>query len=176
MADAACDSAETIPTPWSTAEERRAGCEAFCTHMAEGYSIDCFPGASVKTIRAYVKAYPEDFPPDKLERAAREGLLVWERLGLAGVKGELAKFNATAWIFNMKNRAAWRDRIEASGAAETLLSSDAPQPARTVKARPTGEIALSMMALLAKADYETSDEDVNGTEEAGASSEAGKPD
>lgn len=146
--------------------------------MADGYSIDCFPGASVKTIRAYVKAFPEDFPPEKLERAAREGLLVWERLGLAGVKGELAKFNATAWIFNMKNRAAWRDRIEASGAAETLLSGagDTPQAPRTVKARPTGEIALSMMALLAKADYETSDEDLNGTEEAGASSEAGKPD
>ena len=113
--------------------------------------MDCFPEASARTIRHYAKAYPEDFPAEKLEAAAREGLLVWEQLGLQGAKGEIAKFSATAWMFNMKNRAGWRDRQETR--SETVTADQTPAK-QTVKPRPTGEIALSMMALMAQAEYE----------------------
>jgi hypothetical protein len=154
---------------WKTPEERQAACDAFCAHIAEGYSMDSFPDASAKTIRSYAKAYPEDFPAEKLERAARESLLVWERLGMQGAKGEIAGFNATSWIFNMKNRAGWRDKIEATTPPGDG-GGDAPKSGKTVKARPTGEIALSMMALLAKAEYERGDEDAD------VLGEAGKPD
>ncbi len=113
--------------------------------------MDCFPEASARTIRHYAKAYPEDFPAENLEAAAREGLLVWEQLGLQGAKGEIAKFSATAWMFNMKNRAGWRDRQETR--AEPVIADQTPAK-QTVKPRPTGEIALSMMALMAQAEYE----------------------
>ncbi len=136
---------------WKTSRARKAACARFCDHIRQGFSMDCFPEASARTIRHYAKAYPEDFPAEKLEAAAREGLLVWEQLGLQGAKGEIAKFSATAWMFNMKNRAGWRDRQETR--AETVTTDQTPGK-QTVKPRPTGEIALSMMALMAQAEYE----------------------
>lgn len=136
---------------WKTVGARKAACDRFCDHIRQGFSMDCFPEASARTIRHYAKAYPEDFPAEKLEAAAREGLLVWEQLGLQGAKGEIAKFSATAWMFNMKNRAGWRDRQETR--SETVAADQTPAK-QTVKPRPTGEIALSMMALMAQAEYE----------------------
>lgn len=45
----------------------------------------------------------------------------WERVGRMAVIGEVDGFNATAWIFNMKNRFKddWRDKVE-----QDLTSSD----------------------------------------------------
>lgn len=45
----------------------------------------------------------------------------WERVGRNAVIGEVNGFNATAWIFNMKNRFKddWRDKVE-----QDLSSSD----------------------------------------------------
>ena len=87
---------------WPTARARRKVCAEFCAHIAAGYSIDSFPDADGRTIRYYAEQFPEDFPPAKLEEAARRGLLEWERIGKGGARGELAKFNASAWTFAMK--------------------------------------------------------------------------
>ncbi len=137
---------------WKTPEERQAVCERFCLHIGKGFSMDCFPDASAKTIRHYVKAYPDDFPPEKLEEAARRGLLWWERLGRAGAAGKISHFNATAWIFNMKNRAGWRDKSDIQ--ADFSPPQEEGGGTGKVKPRSTGEIALSMMALLTQAEYE----------------------
>lgn len=50
--------------------------------------------------------------------AVKEGRLAseawWARLGREGASGK-ADINPTTWIFNMKNRFAWRDKQEVSG-------------------------------------------------------------
>lgn len=136
---------------WKTRKARQAVCEALCAHIAAGYSIDSFPGADRRTIRYYAEQFPEDFPPEKLEEAARRGLLEWEKIGKDGARGELAKFNASAWTFNMKNRAGWRDRSEVE-AWGILGGPDEAQKLEKFKPRSSEEIALGVMALLTAKD------------------------
>lgn len=137
----------TFNKKWATPEERQAACKAFCEHIAEGYSIESFPLADRKTIRYYAEQHPEDFPPEKLEEAARKGLLEWERIGKQGAKGEISGFNSSSWIFNMKNRAGWRDTkdIEARG---IFGGPDDAKKIETLKPRTSEEIALGVVALL----------------------------
>lgn len=134
---------------WPTTGARRNACQSLCEHMSAGFSLESFPEADRKTIRYYAEQFPEDFPPDKLEEAARKGLLEWERIGKEGARGDLAKFNASAWSFNMKNRAGWRDRSEVEtfgifGGPDDLQKIDALKP------RSSQEIALGVMALLTR--------------------------
>jgi hypothetical protein len=132
---------------WPTAAARQKACAVFCAHIAAGYSLESFPEADRKTIRYYAEQFPEDFPPEKLEEAARRGLLEWERIGKEGASGTLAKFNASAWSLNMKNRAEWRERSE----VETWGILGGPDDATKIeklKPRSSEEIALGVMALL----------------------------
>ncbi|WP_298986402.1 hypothetical protein [uncultured Roseibium sp.] len=141
---------------WPTAEMRRRVCEAFCGHLASGFSIESFPDADRKTIRYYAEQFPEDFPPEKLDEAARRGLLEWEKIGKEGARGDLAKFNASAWSFNMKNRAGWRDRSE----VEAWGIWGGPDEAGQIdkfKPRSSEEIALGVMALLTEKDSRRDD-------------------
>ena len=48
--------------------------------------------------------HPDDFTADRLREAMRRQMLVLEKIGLEGTKGEIKGFNATSWSFNMKNR------------------------------------------------------------------------
>jgi len=134
---------------WPTAEDRQKLCADFCEHLAAGYSIESFPHADRKTIRRYAQEFPEDFPPEKLEEAARRGRLEWEQIGKDGAKGEIAGFNATAWIFNMKNRAGWKDRTEVE-AWGILGGPDDAKKLEQMKPRSTEELALGVMALLTR--------------------------
>ncbi len=99
---------------WKTPEDRKAACEAVCAHLAEGFSKASFPLADWDTVERYMADFPEDFPAKKVEKALRLQKFEWERLGLKGVRGEIDGFNATAWIFNMKNRfrAEWNDTVK----------------------------------------------------------------
>jgi len=130
---------------------------ALCTHIAAGFSLESFPDADRKTIRYYAEQFPEDFPRERLEEAARRGLLEWEKIGKDGARGDLAKFNASAWAFNMKNRAGWRDRSEVE--AWNVLSSP-EEMSRIEKFKPRGaeEIALGVIALLTR-ENSRNDED-----------------
>ncbi|PVB59321.1 hypothetical protein DCO57_22780 [Labrenzia sp. 011] len=147
---------------WPTRKARRAACEALCAHIAAGYSLDSFPGANRTTIRYYVEQFPNDFPPAKLEEAERLGLLEWERIGKEGAKGDLAKFNASAWTFTMKNRAGWQDRPEAD-ARGSPCTGDGIVRAETFKPRSSEEIALGVLALLTAKDMP---EDGDGSQDA----------
>ncbi|MBN9673468.1 hypothetical protein [Roseibium aggregatum] len=145
---------------WPTANARQKACAAFCAHIAAGYSIESFPDADRKTIRYYAEQFPEDFPPEKLETAARRGLMEWERIGKEGARGDLAKFNASAWAFNMKNRAGWRDRSEAEAhGIRGGIWGGAEEGAKveTFKPRSSQEIALGVMALLTREDNNSND-------------------
>ncbi|MEO0980169.1 MAG: hypothetical protein AAFY05_13055 [Pseudomonadota bacterium] len=134
---------------WPTAEQRQHVFAALCSHIAAGFSLESFPDADRKTIRYYAEQFPEDFPREKLEEAARRGLLEWERIGKDGVRGDLAKFNASAWAFNMKNRAGWRDRSEVE-AWNVLSSPEEMSRIEKFKPRSAEEIALGVMALLTR--------------------------
>lgn len=136
---------------WPTAQARQQACASLCAHIADGFSLESYPDADRKTIRYYAEQFPEDFPAEKLEQAARRGLLEWEQIGKAGARGELAKFNASAWSLNMKNRAGWRDRSEVE-AFGILGGPDEIQKIDTLKPRSSHEIALGVMALLTQED------------------------
>jgi hypothetical protein len=147
---------------WPSSQERRQACEALCDHIAAGYSIDSFPAADRKTLRYFAEQFPEDFPVEKLEEAARRGLLEWERIGKDGVRGELPKFNASAWSFTMKNRAGWRDRSEVETWSVLAGTGDAAD-IEALKPRGPEEIALAVMALFSREDMPVHDEDPGAT-------------
>lgn len=100
------------PLKFGTPEKRRAMWDAFCQHVADGYSIKSFPLCDEDTCYSYAKRFPEDCPYEEFEDAKRKALMFWEKLGVAGTTGKLPGFNAATWIFNMKNRAGWTDRVE----------------------------------------------------------------
>ncbi|MGR3220201.1 MAG: hypothetical protein ACUZ8H_10345 [Candidatus Anammoxibacter sp.] len=100
------------PDKWPTPEDRKAACQRFCDHISAGYSIKSWPEADNETVKRYIDNFPEDFSYEQISEAHRTSLLFWEKLGVAGVTGKLKGFNAPTWIFNMKNRAGWRDAMD----------------------------------------------------------------
>lgn len=85
-------------------------------HMAKGLSFESFAaecGVHFDTLYEWVKKNPEFSEAKKIAQA--QSLGVWENIGLQGVKGMIPGFNVAAWIFNMKNRFKWTDKVEVSG-------------------------------------------------------------
>ena len=99
---------------WKTPDARQKAFDEVCTHLEAGYSKTSFPLADWDTVEWYCENYPVDFPTERLKEAMRKHLLKWESIGVNGVNGEITGFNATAWIFNMKNRfrADWNDTVK----------------------------------------------------------------
>jgi hypothetical protein len=99
-----------------------AMCEVVASmgHEGEGVVEVCAQIGIVKdTFYRWVKEKP-DFS-DAVSQYRRNSQVWWERVGRMAVIGEVDGFNATAWIFNMKNRFKddWRDKVE-----QDLSSSD----------------------------------------------------
>lgn len=104
-------------------------------HMKKGYSFESFGaviGRCEKTLFNWLDSYP-DFLQSKKEGTAYSRLF-WEGLGIDGLRGNIPGFNATTWIFNMKNRFGWRDRHDlehsASGNAQLQVQvvMNSPNP------------------------------------------------
>src|SRR5688572_10998862 len=79
-------------------------------HFGKGGSYEAFAGVvgvAIQTLYDWEKRHPEFLA------AKQEGVSlsqhVWEQIGMAGMTGKISGFNATVWIFNMKNRFGWRD-------------------------------------------------------------------
>ena len=70
-------------------------------------------GVHIDTLYEWGKVHPEFSEALKLGEQA--SVSHWEELGHKGVTGQIEGFNASAWIFNMKNRAHWRDKTEVTG-------------------------------------------------------------
>lgn len=113
--------------------------------MAKGYSFEAFAGlvgVSKETLYQWVKAHP-DFA-DAKRRAFEVSRRFWEDAAVAnllntsesgfdemGNKVSRSKsLNSTAWIFNMKNRFGWRDRVEIS-AGDELEDTEKPYTGMT---------------------------------------------
>ena len=110
-----------MPTPSKYKEEYS---KMLIEHMSEGMSFETF-GAKVKAHRATLHRWREKYP--EFREAYELGKLcsqaVWERIGLDGARGDLDKFNAASFCFNMKNRFGWRDKMEVEniGPAQKLI-------------------------------------------------------
>jgi hypothetical protein len=87
-------------------------CEMLIDHMKEGLSFDSF-GAKVDMSRQGLYNWLEDHAEFKhaKELGSTYSQLFWEKKGLHGMETR-NPFNATLWIFNMKNRFKWSDRHE----------------------------------------------------------------
>lgn len=99
-------------------EYKEEYCERLIQFMAEGFSFEAFAGeigCSKVTLYAWAEAYPEFL--NAKDEGFQKSRLWWERVGRQIAQKN--KGNATAFIFNMKNRFKedWRDRqeIEQSG-------------------------------------------------------------
>lgn len=80
--------------------------------MARGFSIKSFAGkinVDEKTIYRWSEKY-DDFC-QSIKRGRAKSVLYWEQIGILGVMGKIPNFNATAWIFQMKNRLCWSDKF-----------------------------------------------------------------
>lgn len=97
---------------FKTSEERREAFRQVCDHIASGLSKECLTVCDWNTVEKYLVDYPEDFVREDLNESFRKGQYVWEALGLKGALGRVPNFNATSWIFNMKNRYGWKDKKE----------------------------------------------------------------
>ena len=84
--------------------------------MALGLSFESFGaevGACRDSLYRWVKEH-EEFS-DAKKHGAQLNLQFWEKIGMKGMVGVdqgFKGFNASLWIFNMKNRHRWADRQE----------------------------------------------------------------
>jgi len=118
---------------WKTKKERVSACNAVRKHLESGLSQDCFIDADWDTVERYIKDFPEDFPTEKIAASKRKGRKFWEILGIKGATGVQANFNAASWIFTMKNKYGWRDKVDIDhgGKVEVVrIIDDIPKDAK----------------------------------------------
>ena len=90
---------------------RKEFCQMVKDGLAEGLSKEACAGIigiTKETLYQWEKKYPKF--SDSIKQGEMLSLLFWERLGAQGAAGLVDNFNSSAWIFNMKNRAHWRDK------------------------------------------------------------------
>lgn len=92
--------------------------------MKQGFSYEAASamlGVSKKTLYNWEKKYPEFL--EAKEEGFRQSQIFWERIGLEGIYmgGKDAPFQPSMWIFNMKNRFKWTDRVEQKVEQTTTL-------------------------------------------------------
>lgn len=97
-------------------------CEMLIAHMSSGLSFEAFAGVIGKSKQTlYTWAEKKKAFMDAKKRGFALCQLWWERAGIMAMTGKKqtmpdgtvidgSKFNATIWIFNMKNRFCWSDR------------------------------------------------------------------
>lgn len=88
-------------------------CQMLVDHMAAGLSWQCFCGVigvSLSSTKLWLDKHSDFFEA----KAIGEGFsrLYWEKLGKLGSMGQIKDFNATIFIFTMKNRFNWSDRTD----------------------------------------------------------------
>lgn len=87
-------------------------CKMLVTHMAKGLSFEAFAGVvevNPDTLYHWANTKPA-FSEAKII-AFGKNRLFWETKAVEHLTNEKGvSFNATSWIFNMKNRFGWRDK------------------------------------------------------------------
>jgi hypothetical protein len=101
-------------------------CQMLIDHMAQGFSFESF-AAVTNTTRETLYHWC-DSQPDFLhakKEATMHCMMFWEKLGINNVlnieeqydrfERRSKSLNSAVWIFNMKNRFKWTDRVEVQG-------------------------------------------------------------
>jgi len=95
-------------------------CDRLIEWMSKGMSFETFGhevGVVKDTLYGWVREYPEF--SDAKKRAFLAAQVFWEKMAIdhmVSPNGEDGfTFNTSSWIFNMKNRFKWRDRVEHTG-------------------------------------------------------------
>lgn len=101
-------------------------CDLVIEHMAKGLSKESFAGVvGVDKVTVYNWIDAQEAFFNAVKRGEELSRLFWEELGRKGAMGS-DEFNATAWIFNIKNRFRddWVDRREHTGAGGGPIKTD----------------------------------------------------
>ena len=99
---------------FKTDESRRKLFKDLIEHLESGLSHHTFVPCDWETVERYVLLYPQVFEAQTILEARRRGHAWWEKLGATGAAGKIPHFNATAWLFNLKNKYpdVWKDKTE----------------------------------------------------------------
>lgn len=81
--------------------------------------VEALGGIDAKTFNRMLEDEPEFLQTITEARSKCE--VWWQRVGRTAAIGQIEGFNATAWIFNMKNRFRWRDQITLGGDPENPI-------------------------------------------------------
>ena len=83
-------------------------CQIAYNSLSKGYSKEAVAGqigVSKQCLYEWLERY-KDFG-DAVERGESASQFYWEDLGMRGTQGLIKGFNASSWMFNMKNRFGW---------------------------------------------------------------------
>lgn len=90
-------------------------CELLIKHMSEGYSFETF-GAHVNCSKDTLYRWRDEHPEfcEAKKQGESKARHWWEEKGAEGACGLIPNFNASVWIFSMKNKFGYRDTIDAN--------------------------------------------------------------
>lgn len=83
--------------------------------LAQGYPFEAFAGeinVNPDTVYEWAKVHKDFSDAKKMGRS--KGLKAFCDIGKAGTLGKVKNFNATPWVFMLKNIYGWRDKLEVS--------------------------------------------------------------
>jgi transposase len=90
-------------------------CQRLTEFLAQGYPFEAFAGeinVNPDTVYEWCKVHKEFSDAKKMGRS--KGLKWFSDMGRAGAAGKIKGFNATPWIFMLKNIYGWKDKLEIS--------------------------------------------------------------
>ncbi len=100
-------------------------CDMLLAHMAQGLSYESF-AAIVDVTRdclyKWEKANPKFLYSKKIGK--EKMLLLFEKMGIQAMAGKIKGFNASTYIFTMKNKCGWTDKQEITSQGNIEISID----------------------------------------------------
>ncbi len=96
-------------------------CRQLCSHLADGYSIECFSEVSTKRLARLMDTYEGEFPAETIDKARNVGRYGWELIGKRQADGRCLG-NSRTWFYNMSNRYGWRDKVDTISESKGSLS------------------------------------------------------
>jgi len=100
-------------------------CEMLVDHMAKGLSIEAFAG-EIGVTRNCVYKWRERH--ECFEKAFEQGKakqhLFFEKMGIHAMAGKIKNFPASTYIFTMKNKLGWKDKVEVDNNGSININID----------------------------------------------------